>query len=72
MIKRVILLVLGWHGIGAVPDAADRGDAEANTLVHLAAINCAVQLPESSSSLSSWLVPYVSMLILGEIGGVSR
>ncbi len=72
MIKRAILLVLGWHGIGALPDAADCGDAEANTLVHLAAINCAVQLPESSSSLSSWLVPYASMSILGEIGGVSR
>ncbi len=67
MIKRVILLVLGWHGIGALPDAADRGDAEANTLVHLAAINCAVRLPESSSSLSSWLVPYASMSIDGDL-----
>ena len=72
MIKRVILLVLGWHGIGALPDAADYGDAEASGLVHLTAMNCAVQLPESSSSMSSWFVPYVSMLILGEIGRVSR
>ena len=72
MIKRVILLVLGWHGIGALPDAADYGDAVASGLVHLTAMNCAVQLPESSSSMSSWFVPCVSMLILGEIGRVSR
>ncbi len=58
-------------GVGALPDAVDDGDTEVSTLVHLAAMDSAVQLPGSSSSMCSWLVPYVSMLILGEIGRVS-
>jgi phosphopentomutase len=36
MINRVILLVIDGFGIGALPDAAAYGDADANTLVHLA------------------------------------
>lgn len=59
-------------GVGALLDAAGYGDTEVSTLVHLAAMDCAAQLLESSSSMCSWLIPYVSMLILGEIGRVSR
>jgi phosphopentomutase len=36
MINRIILLVIDGFGIGALPDGVDYGDAEANTLVHLA------------------------------------
>lgn len=36
MINRVILLVIDGFGIGALPDSADYGDADANTLAHLA------------------------------------
>ena len=36
MINRVILLVIDGFGIGALPDAADYGDADANTVVHVA------------------------------------
>ena len=36
MIQRVILLVMDGCGVGALPDAADYGDAAANTLVPLA------------------------------------
>ncbi len=45
MIKRVILLVIDGCGIGALPDAVEYGDAEANTLVHLADIVDGLSLP---------------------------
>ncbi len=58
MIKRVILLVLDGLGIGALPDAADYGDADANTLMHLA---------EAVDGLS---VPNLEMLGLGQIAPI--
>ncbi|MCC6140605.1 MAG: phosphopentomutase [Nitrospira sp.] len=36
MINRVILLVIDGFGVGALPDAPDYGDADANTVVHIA------------------------------------
>jgi phosphopentomutase len=45
MIKRVILLVIDGCGIGALPDAAECGDADANTLVHLAETVDGLSLP---------------------------
>lgn len=45
MIKRVILLVIDGLGVGALPDAADYGDAEANTLVHIAEAVGGLSLP---------------------------
>ena len=36
MISRLILLVIDGLGIGAMPNAAFYGDADANTLTHLA------------------------------------
>ncbi|HBR49453.1 MAG TPA: phosphopentomutase, partial [Nitrospira sp.] len=59
MIKRVILLVMDGCGVGALPDAADYGDAEANTLVHLA---------ESVGGLS---LPNLEMLGLGHIAQIT-
>jgi len=58
MIKRVILLVIDGLGIGALPDAADYGDADANTLMHLA---------ETVDGLS---VPNLEMLGLGQIAPI--
>jgi len=43
--KRAILLVLDSVGIGAAPDAADYGDAGANTLVHTAEAVGGLHLP---------------------------
>ena len=45
MINRVILLVIDGFGAGALPDAAEYGDAEANTLVHLADAVDGLSLP---------------------------
>src|SRR6266545_685946 len=45
MINRVIVLVIDGFGIGALPDAAGYGDAEANTVVHLADATDGLSLP---------------------------
>ncbi|MGA6828376.1 phosphopentomutase [Nitrospira sp. NS4] len=45
MINRVILLVIDGFGIGALPDAADYGDADANTLAHLSEAAGGMSLP---------------------------
>lgn len=45
MINRVILLIIDGFGIGALPDAVDYGDADANTLVHLAEAVDGLNLP---------------------------
>lgn len=58
MINRIILLVVDGFGIGALPDSADYGDAEANTLVHLA---------EKADGLS---LPNLEMLGLGHVAQI--
>ena len=45
MINRVILLVIDGLGAGPLPDAAEYGDGEANTLVHLADAVGGLNLP---------------------------
>jgi phosphopentomutase len=45
MINRVILIVIDGLGIGAMPDAAEYGDVDANTLVHLAEAAGGLDLP---------------------------
>lgn len=45
MINRIILLVIDGFGIGALPDGAHYGDADANTLVHLAETVDGLSLP---------------------------
>ncbi|MCS6897957.1 MAG: hypothetical protein NZM29_08295, partial [Nitrospira sp.] len=45
MINRVLLFVIDGFGIGPLPDAAEYGDAEANTLAHLADIVGGLSLP---------------------------
>jgi phosphopentomutase len=58
MVNRVILLVIDGLGIGALPDAAEYGDADANTLAHLA---------EAVDGLS---VPNLEALGLGHVATV--
>jgi phosphopentomutase len=45
MVNRVVLLVIDGLGTGALPDAAEYGDAEANTLMHLAEAVGGLSLP---------------------------
>ena len=45
MINRIILLVIDGFGIGALPDGADYGDADTNTLMHLAETVDGLSLP---------------------------
>jgi len=49
MINRVILLVIDGLGVGALPDAAEYGDAEADTLAHLAEAVGGLTLPALES-----------------------
>jgi len=49
MINRVILLVIDGLGVGALPDAKDYADAEANTLAHLAEAAGGLDLPALES-----------------------
>ncbi len=49
MIKRVILLVIDGFGVGALPDAAEYGDAGSNTLSHLAETAGGLTLPNLES-----------------------
>lgn len=58
MINRIILLVIDGFGIGALPDAVDYGDAEANTLVHLA------------DTVDGLNVPNFEMLGLGHVAQI--
>lgn len=46
--SRVVLLILDGVGIGALPDAADYGDAGTNTLQHVAAAVDSFELPTLS------------------------
>ena len=48
-IDRVALIVLDSVGIGSLPDAADYGDAGANTLLHVAEIRGGLHLPHLAS-----------------------
>ncbi|MBS7315401.1 MAG: phosphopentomutase [Clostridiaceae bacterium] len=57
-IKRVFLLILDSFGIGAAPDAADFGDAGANTLA-------------SCSTSPALCVPHLRRLGLGNIAGMT-
>lgn len=58
MINRVILLVIDGLGLGALPDAAAYGDADAHTLVHLA------------ESVGGLTLPNLEMLGLGHLAPV--
>jgi phosphopentomutase len=58
MINRIILLVIDGFGIGALPDGVDYGDAEANTLVHLA------------ETVDGLRVPNFEMLGLGHVAQI--
>jgi phosphopentomutase len=59
MINRVIVLVIDGLGVGALPDAKEYGDAESNTLSHLA---------DAVGGLS---LPTLEALGLGHITGIN-
>jgi phosphopentomutase len=63
VITRVILIVLDGLGVGALPDASAYGDADANTLAHVAAAVGGLALP----SLEALGLGYV-----GTFSGVRR
>lgn len=49
MIKRVILIILDSVGMGALPDADKYGDADADTIGHVAKFNGGLKLPNMES-----------------------
>lgn len=63
VINRVILLVVDGFGVGALPDAAEYGDAGANTLAHVADAVGGLNLPIFESLGLGWI---------GEFKGVRR
>ena len=69
MIKRVILLVIDGCGVGALPDAADYGDAEANTLVHLAESVGGLSLPNFEMLGLGQIVPIKGVRVMGQPNG---
>ena len=57
MHKKMVWIILDSAGIGALPDAADYGDAGANTLQHIAESVPELQLPVMNAMGLSHLVP---------------
>jgi len=55
LFKRIFVIVLDSVGIGAMPDAAAYGDAEANTLVHIAEYKGGLTLPVLTSMGLGWI-----------------
>ncbi len=51
--SRAFVVVLDACGVGALPDAADYGDAGANTLGHLAGAAGGLRLPDAAAALAS-------------------
>lgn len=62
---RAIILVMDSLGIGAAPDAADYGDAGANTLGHIAA-TCAAGQSDERRAEGPLRIPNLATLGLGE------
>lgn len=62
---RAIILVMDSLGVGAAPDAADYGDAGANTLGHIAAA-CAAGLSDERRADGPLRIPNLAGLGLGE------
>ncbi len=51
--RRAFVIVIDACGIGALPDAADYGDAGANTLAHVAEMAGGLELPVLGASVSA-------------------
>ncbi len=49
MFKRIFVIVLDSVGIGAMPDALEYGDTDANTLVHIAKVKGGLNMPVLAS-----------------------
>ena len=79
MIKRVLLFVIDGFGVGPLPDASDYGDAEANTLGHLAGAVGGLSLPNLEALGLGHLaqIPGVASMVqphgcFGRLGFTSR
>lgn len=69
MIQRVILLVMDGCGVGALPDAEDYGDAQANTLVHLAETVGGLSLPNLEMLGLGHVAPIKGVRAMGQLSG---
>ena len=69
MINRVILFVIDGLGIGALPDATEYGDADANTLVHLAETVGGLSLPNFEMLGLGHLVPVKGVRAMAQPNG---
>lgn len=69
MMNRVILLVIDGLGIGPLPDAADYGDAEADTLVHLAEAVGGLNLPNMEALGLGHLTPIKGVRTMAQPNG---
>ena len=61
MFDRIIVIVLDSVGIGELPDAAEYGDAGANTLGHIAQMQGGLQLPVLMSMGLGCIAPIVGL-----------
>lgn len=69
MINRVILLVIDGFGVGALPDAEEYGDADANTVVHLADAVGGLSLPNLEALGLGHVVPIKGVRTMAQPGG---
>jgi phosphopentomutase len=64
LFKRIFVIVLDSVGIGAMPDAHEYGDAEANTLVHVADVTGGLNLPIMASMGLGLIEPFAGMPVI--------
>jgi phosphopentomutase len=69
MINRIILLVIDGLGVGALPDAAEYGDADANTLAHLADAVDGLSLPNLESLGLGHITPIKGVRTMAQPNG---
>ena len=69
MITRVIVLVIDGLGVGAMPDAADYGDADCNTLSHLAEAAGGLNLPTLEALGLGHVTEIKGVRVMGEPEG---
>lgn len=69
MITRMVVLVIDGLGVGALPDAAEYGDAGSNTLAHLADAVGGLNLPTLESLGLGHITPIKGVRVMGQPEG---
>ena len=69
MITRVVVLVIDGMGVGAMPDAAEYGDADSNTLSHLADVVGGLNLPTLESLGLGHITEIKGVRVMGQPEG---